>query len=130
MPALMNQTGTRLRPYPLLYGPGSNMNFATVFESVPTEDVTALTQEVEELYEKVRNLESTLPSLMEASQRGVEERVIVLRTLTKERAKQEILQLFQDGNVHDYGDISERLSLDLQLVVEICNELEREGRIG
>jgi len=106
------------------------MNFATVFESVPTEDVTALTQEVEELYEKVRNLESTLPSLMEASQRGVAERVIVLRTLTKERAKQEILQLFQDGNVHDYGDISERLSLDLQLVVEICNELEREGRIG
>jgi dCTP deaminase len=62
---------------------------------------------------------------------GERTRTVVLRTIPREQAKQEILDLFRESKeTLFYSDVSERLSLDLQLVVELCNELESEGRIG
>lgn len=55
--------------------------------------------------------------------------VIVLRSVSKEAAKGEILELFQSGEVLFYSDIAARLGLDLSLVVAICQELEQEGAI-
>lgn len=58
-----------------------------------------------------------------------EEELIVLPTITKEQAKQEILELFQSAGTLFYSDIAERLRIDLPVVVEICQELEEEGEI-
>lgn len=58
-----------------------------------------------------------------------EERIIVLREITKEEAKDEIRDLFRTGKVLYYSDIAEELRIDLELVVEICQELKGEGEI-
>lgn len=57
------------------------------------------------------------------------EKIVVLREISKEEAEKEILKLFSGGQVLYYSDIAEKLGLDLQLVVEICNELQSKGRI-
>ena len=56
-------------------------------------------------------------------------KVIVLREITKEEAKREIIDLFATEETLYYSDISERLCIDLEKVVEICRELKAEGAI-
>ncbi len=58
-----------------------------------------------------------------------DEEVIELRTISREDAKQEILDLFQSGETLYYSDLAKRLRIDLPLVVEICQELGKEGEI-
>ncbi len=58
------------------------------------------------------------------------EHIVVLRDVDREQAKREIEALFKEGGTIYYGDIVERLGLDLELVVDICNELEGKGIIG
>ena len=56
---------------------------------------------------------------------------VVLRAISRDQAKSEILDLFKrTDKTLFYSDVSERLSLDLELVVELCSELEKEGLIG
>ena len=57
------------------------------------------------------------------------EKVIVLREITKEEAKREITDLFATEETLYYSDISERLRIDLEMVVEICRELQAAGAI-
>lgn len=57
------------------------------------------------------------------------EQVIVLREITREEAKTEIIDIFASGETLYYSDISERLRIDLEVVVEICRELQAEGVI-
>jgi len=56
---------------------------------------------------------------------------VVLRAIPRTQAKKEIVRLFKRSKEHlFYSDVAEHLRLDLKLVVELCDELEREGRIG
>jgi len=56
--------------------------------------------------------------------------VIKLRKVTREDAKSEIMELYKKSpEPLYYSDIIEKLNLDLELVVEIANELEKEGLI-
>lgn len=84
---------------------------------------------MDELRERVKKLESTIEYIRAAGSTRAED-VIVLRTISREDAKAEILALFQSNDVLDYGAIAEKLRLDLPEVVAICNELEKEGVIG
>jgi len=79
------------------------------------------------LRQRLAALESRL-SRLEAF--APEVKVVVVREITKEQAKQEIRQLFASGDVIDYEAIVDRLRLDLRLVVDICNELIEEEEIG
>ncbi len=54
---------------------------------------------------------------------------MILRTVPKEQAKQWIRDLFQREDVLYFSDISQRLGLELELVVECCAELQRAGEI-
>jgi len=58
-----------------------------------------------------------------------EEEVIILRAISREQAKREVLDLFDEYKNLDHGDIAERLRLDLEQVVEVVGELEKEGKI-
>lgn len=60
---------------------------------------------------------------------GTEEKVIILREINREEARQEILELFSIERTLYYSDIAEKLQLDLKLVVEICHELEDAGKL-
>lgn len=55
--------------------------------------------------------------------------MIILRELTREDAKKEIESLFNQGKVLYYSDLARDLRLDLEFVVDICNELISEGKI-
>ena len=54
----------------------------------------------------------------------------MLRDITKEEAKKEIQQLFLNGRTLYYSDIVKELELDLETVVDICNELQENKEIG
>ena len=58
------------------------------------------------------------------------EKVIVLREVTEEEARAEIIDLFATGETLYYSDISERLRIGLDLVVDVCQELQQQGAIG
>lgn len=103
--------------------------FGTTARETVSVETLSRAQEMTELRQRVSALEEEVSQLRSALE-GVRERVLVLRTLTREEARGEIVRLFQEGGVHDYGEIAERLQLDLALVVDICNELEGEGLIG
>ena len=81
--------------------------------------------EIRELKARVAALEEQVARLEESSV----ENVIVLREITREEAKAEIIDLFAAGETLYYSDISERLCIDLEMVVEICRELKAEGEI-
>jgi regulator of replication initiation timing len=78
-----------------------------------------LRREVVEIRRRLAELEERMP----------EEKVIILRQIPKEQANQEIQQLFSTGRTLYYSDIAEELQLELQLVVEICQELQEAGKI-
>lgn len=59
------------------------------------------------------------------------EEMLQLREIPREQAKEEIRKFFQDhhGEAIYPSDILEALHLDYDLVYEICEELEKEGKI-
>ena len=78
------------------------------------------------LRDAIRRIEKRLASIESSLPK---EKVIILREISKEEAEKEIRSLFSQGKTLYYSDIAERLGLDLQLVVEICNELQTRGEI-
>lgn len=61
--------------------------------------------------------------LIELEKRVPQEDIIILRDISKEQARSEIRNLFQSGRTLYYSDIADELCLDLELVVNVCNEL-------
>lgn len=62
---------------------------------------------------------------------GERVQTVVLRSIPKDQAKKEILDLYKKSQTPlFYSDVAERLSLDLEVVLELCTELENEGKIG
>lgn len=82
--------------------------------------------EIDQLSDRVATLEEQIETLEAASFEGA----IVLRTITREDAESEIIALFAAGETMYYSEISERLGIDLPMVVEICQELQKRGEIG
>ena len=82
--------------------------------------------EIEGLRVRIEALEQELATL---KAQVPQDDVIVLRAITREQAKQEIKALFITGETLYYSDIVHRLSIDLPLVVELCQELIEEGEI-
>lgn len=83
--------------------------------------------QIQELRDRVAVLEEQVAALLEASTVAV----INLRDISREQAKAEIVELFdQTETPLYYDDIMDRLCIDLELVVDICRELLEEGAIG
>lgn len=81
--------------------------------------------EIGALKARVAVLEEQVARLEEDS----EMKVIELREVTKDEARAEIIDLFATGETLYYSDISERLRIDLEMVVEICHKLLEEDVI-
>jgi hypothetical protein len=78
-----------------------------------------LLQYIKSLEERINKIEDTLP----------EEEIIILREISKDEAKREISKLFSKGKTLYYSDIAKQLGLNLKLVVEVCNELQKDKEI-
>jgi hypothetical protein len=79
-----------------------------------------------QLESRIADLEERVARLEEHSE---EMKVIEIREITKDEAKAEIIDLFATGETLYYSDISERLRIDLEVVVEICHQLQDEDVI-
>lgn len=55
--------------------------------------------------------------------------VVVLRAISKEQAKREALELFEQSDSLLYSDVARILRIDLEVAVEICEELIAEGEV-
>jgi hypothetical protein len=76
-------------------------------------------QQNELLEDRIKNIEARIPK----------QKTIILREISREDAKSEIEELFIRGDILYYSDIAEKLRIDLELVVEICDELGKEGKV-
>ena len=94
------------------------------FNQLIEEDLR-LRQEINSLISKV----SDLVALIREDYSAKAESLIVLREVPRRQAKKEIVKLFQKGGSLFYSDIAEQLRLDLELVVDLCSELEKEQKI-
>jgi hypothetical protein len=56
-------------------------------------------------------------------------KVIKLRDINYDDAKKEILGYYQNYDEAYLSEVSENLELDLELVIQITEELEQEGRL-
>jgi hypothetical protein len=100
----------------------ADISVSTVLVEPPewlAAEIYTLRQRIQMIEERLATIETTIPK----------EKVVVLRALSKKEAEKEILTLFTAGQTLYYSDIAEQLRLDLKLVVEICNELQRRGEI-
>lgn len=79
-----------------------------------------LRQRIRAVEERLAKIEASLPK----------ERVLILREISREEAREEIRNLFSTGRTLYYSDIAEELGLDLEMVVEICNELQQSREIS
>ncbi len=74
---------------------------------------------IKTLEERLNKMEKALP----------EQKVVILRDISKKEAEQQICRLFAKGKTLYYSDIAESLGLDLKMVVDICNKLQKRGEI-
>ncbi|MFQ6062166.1 MAG: hypothetical protein ACE5KT_05330 [Methanosarcinales archaeon] len=76
-----------------------------------------------------RLIDSRFAALVERSSFSPE--VMVMRSIPREEAKKEILDLFKSTPTKlSYSDIIDQLRIDPEVVIDIVDELEEEGLIG
>lgn len=97
------------------------------------DDVFELRKEIDKiniLFRKANKRIETLESQIKTIKDIIpEQKTIVLREITRDEAISEIENLFKTGDTLYYSDIAEKLRLDLEMVVEICQELLQKGKI-
>ena len=86
-----------------------------------------LVQGDEPFRREVEQLKRTLPP---PRVKFMSRRMIVLRDVTREELKNEIRNLFSNGQTLYFSDIAEQLRVDLKSVVDVCRELQENGEIG
>lgn len=91
------------------------------------ENVEKKLKYVEGKLTELENLFNSLKSTSEFS--GPKE--IILRDISRSQAKREVAEFFENhhGENIDPADLEEALGIDIMLAVEICDELENEGKI-
>jgi len=91
-----------------------------------------LIKENKTLLNEIRNLTHAVSELISALKEKDElvgRGTVMLRDIPKDQAKKEIAELFDKSGTLYFSDIAEMLRLDLELVVQLCEELEKEGKI-
>ena len=103
-----------------IWGSGYRYLYPTEYENAQlmTEN-KVLRKKIQVIEKRLTKIEAIIPK----------ERLVILREVSREEAKEDILGLFHQEQILYYSDIAEQLGLDLKLVVEICNELQSKGEI-
>jgi len=85
---------------------------------------------LEGLIDDVTNRVTELEQSIEAIKAAQADEIIVLREVSHNEARREILDALEAGEPLDQADLAEGLSLELSLVVDVCNELVAEGVVN
>jgi hypothetical protein len=92
-------------------------------------DAVDIWEELEQLKQRVSLLEKRVAEL---EQEKSPTPYIVLREIAYPQVKEEVAEYFlkNDGKEIGYEELIEELKIDPQMVVQACNELLEEGKIG
>lgn len=91
------------------------------------ERIAELQRENEHLQQQMAELKNRVDQLVENLPM---QKTVILREISEKEAKQKIKELFDSTSEPlYYSDIAEKLQLDLEMVVRICQELIEEGEI-
>lgn len=102
---------------------GRGRKFSRRSETLLLKEVSALKELVGNLTARVVELEQEA----EANRTAQSADTIMIREISKEQARKEIIHAFESGQPLDHVDLADELSLEISLVFEICNELIEEG---
>lgn len=98
--------------------------------SLVASSIALLMEKVDNMADRISNVEDTLLSIegmLSVEEPDNEGESLV--EVTKEEAKQMIVELFHKEGVLDYTQIMSTFHLDLELIVDICAELEETREI-
>jgi hypothetical protein len=84
------------------------------------ERVTSLEEDMSKVKQKMDEFDKRLPSVAPS---------VSLPPRKREEIKAAMLRLLEGNNVLDYVDIRQQVDVSLLAVVDICDELEKEGKI-
>ena len=102
---------------------GRGRKFSRRSEALLLKEVSALKELVGNLTARVVELEQEA----EANKTAQSADVIMIREISKEQAREEIIHAFESGQPLDHADLADELSLEISLVFEVCNQLIEEG---
>ncbi|MGB2842442.1 MAG: hypothetical protein WBC40_08220 [Halobacteriota archaeon] len=112
--------------------PGIDLSYVLIsFAKVVREEIRVMEEGmIERVIERIDYRINELIEKQNIKEGGATEEVIMLRSISREQAKEEIVELFDKSDKLYYSDIVEALKLDLEEVVEIVEELKAEGEVG
>ncbi len=113
------------RPPRLAVGRNRRVLVRHLRESHSKLEVKRLQKQAEDLSARIAELEREA----EAARDTETDHVIVLRDISKEQARNEILEAFESDEPLDHADLAEVLRLEISMVFEVCNELIDEGLV-
>lgn len=81
--------------------------------------------------ERIAALERQVATLTRelAALRPAQNGDVTIRPISRDQAKGEVLALFESGGTHYYSDIVQQLGIDIEDLIAVCEELEREGKV-
>jgi len=93
-----------------------------------SEIVNMLRSEISILTNKVDSLERNIASLSVIETKNIPETVII-EEMSKETARQMVLDYMREHKKSDIIELHKNIRCDIRLLVEIIDELRREGKI-
>ena len=107
---------------------GRTRTVGAYFASYP--EVSRLRAEVSRLKKLAATQEMQIAELqqeLDTTRATQPDEFIEIREISKEQAREEIIESFKSGEPLDHADLADALALEISLVVEVCSELMEEG---
>jgi len=86
---------------------------------------------VDALAQDVSEMASLLKDIQEAFEKDISNpRVIIVEEMDKNTAKQKVLDFMRSHKTSDIAELHENIKCDIAMLIEIIDELCREGKIA
>ena len=88
--------------------------------------ISSIRKDIAELKSSIQEILKRIEGFSEV------EEMVSLKDISHEQAKEEIAHFFlkHDGEEIGYEDLQNALRIDIKTIWTVCNELEKEGKIG
>lgn len=103
---------------------------ASITEDAPSR-IDELISRVDALAHDVSEMASMLKDIKEAFEKDISNpRVIIVEEMDKNTAKQKVLDFMRSRKTSDIAELHENIKCDIAMLIEIIDELCREGKIA
>ncbi len=93
--------------------------------------IDELIMKVDALAQDVNEIASLLKDIKETFQKDISNpRIIIVEEMEKNTAKQKVLDFMRSHKTSDIAELHENIKCDIAMLIEIIDELCREGKIA